>query len=109
MEQKNNAERLQNFESSPPHPGEILNKEFLEPLNMTQTALAQKLDVAYPRINEIINGKRNITPETALMLGRVFEVSAEFWLDLQMKYDLYQTLQGPKAQKIKNIESVAQM
>lgn len=107
MEKVKNAERLQNFESSPPHPGKILEKEFLEPLEMTQTELAQKLDVAYPRINEIINGKRNITPETALMLGRVFEVSAEFWLDLQMKYDLYQTLQGPKAQKIKDIESVA--
>lgn len=70
------------------HPGEILNEEFLRPLNLTPSALALALRVPSNRIYAIIEGERGITPDTALRLGRYFGMSAEFWLNLQTHYDL---------------------
>jgi len=93
------------FETSPPHPGEILKREFLEPLDMTQTELSERLDVPFPRVNEIINGKRAVTPETAIMLSELFEVSALFWIDLQKKYDLFR-VSNSSAGKFDDIEPV---
>lgn len=72
----------------PTHPGLILKMEFCEPLGITQVELASHLDVPVQRINEIINGKRGITPETAWLLADAFETSPEFWLNLQVNYDL---------------------
>ncbi|MBN2037970.1 MAG: HigA family addiction module antidote protein [Chitinispirillaceae bacterium] len=72
----------------PMHPGEILLHEFLEPLGMSQNKLAMALHVPTRRINEIILKKRAITADTALRLGRYFRMSAEFWLGLQMDYEL---------------------
>jgi addiction module HigA family antidote len=95
------------FEKSPPHPGKILRTEFLEPLEMTRTELAERLDVPFPRVNEIVNKKRSVTPETAIMLEKLFEVSAAFWLDLQKEYDLYKAYHGPAYEKAKDIRSVA--
>ena len=69
-------------------PGEILNEEFLEPLEITQYRLAKDISVPPRRINEIIHGKRSITADTALRLGRYFGTSPEFWLNLQSRYDL---------------------
>ena len=75
---------------APTHPGEMLLEEFVKPLNISQTELARLLDVSYPRLNEIINGHRGVTPDTALRLEQVFGVSAQAWLNLQTAWDLYQ-------------------
>jgi addiction module HigA family antidote len=72
----------------PAHPGEVLREDFLEPLAMSQYALAKALGVAEIRISEIVNGKRAITPDTALRLARYFGTSAEFWLGMQTSHDL---------------------
>ncbi|WP_353262497.1 HigA family addiction module antitoxin [Gemmatimonas sp.] len=73
---------------APIHPGEILLAEFLEPLALSQYRLAHDLSVPPRRINEIVHGKRGITADTALRLGRYFGTSAQFWLNLQTRYDL---------------------
>jgi len=70
------------------HPGEILLEEFLEPLGITQYRLAQGIHVPPRRVNEIVHGKRAITPDTALRLSRYFGLSERFWLNLQTRYDL---------------------
>lgn len=72
----------------PIHPGEILLSEFLEPMGISQYRLAKLISVPARRINEIIHGKRGITADTALRLGRFFNMSAEFWINLQSHYDL---------------------
>lgn len=75
----------------PVHPGEVLREDFLKPLGMSQYALAEALAVPEMRISAIVNGKRAITPDTALRLGRFFGTSAEFWLGMQTSYDLERT------------------
>jgi addiction module HigA family antidote len=70
------------------HPGEMLREEFLMPLNISQNALAMRIHVPATRIGEIVNGKRSITPDTALRLGRFFGNGAEFWMNLQQLHDL---------------------
>jgi addiction module HigA family antidote len=72
----------------PVHPGEVLEKEFLEPLEVTQYRLAKEISVPPRRINEIVHGTRAISADTALRLARFFGTSDEFWLNLQMHYDL---------------------
>ena len=72
----------------PVHPGEILQKEFLEPMGLSQNKLAMALHVPARRINEIVLGKRRVTADTALRLARYFNNSAQFWLGLQMDYEL---------------------
>ena len=72
----------------PVHPGEILLEEFLLPLGISQNRIAREIKVPPRRINEIVKGKRRITADTALRLGRFFGMSPEFWLGLQMDYDL---------------------
>jgi addiction module HigA family antidote len=72
----------------PTSPGEMLLKEFLEPMNITQYRLAKDLAVPQTRISKIIKNERSITPDTALRLARYFNMSAEFWMNLQMGYDL---------------------
>ena len=73
---------------APIHPGEILLEEFMKPLNISQNALAKSLKVTPRRINEIVNKKRAITADTAMRLARFFGNSAEFWMNLQYKYEL---------------------
>lgn len=72
----------------PIHPGEVLLEEFLKPMNLSQNRLALDIGVPPRRINEIVLGKRSITADTALRLGRYFQMSPQFWLGLQMDYDL---------------------
>jgi antitoxin HigA-1 len=72
----------------PIHPGEILREEFLAPLEMTANALAMRLHVPAPRINDIVRERRSVTPDTALRLARYFDTTAQFWLNLQSSYDL---------------------
>ena len=73
---------------NPIHPGEILFEEFLTPMNLSQNKIAIDIGVPPRRINEIIHGKRRITADTALRLAHYFEMSPQFWLGLQMDYDL---------------------
>ncbi len=72
----------------PIHPGEILMEEFLKPMDISQYRLAKDINVPARRINEIVHGKRAITPDTALRLSRYFEMSERFWINLQARYDL---------------------
>ena len=72
----------------PTHPGEILLEEFLKPLGLSQNRLARHLGVPPRRVNEIVLGKRSITPDTALRLARYFGTSERFWLNLQARFDL---------------------
>lgn len=74
----------------PAHPGEMLREEFLEPMGLTQRELADAIRVPYQRINEIVNGRRGITASTALRLAKFFGTSAAFWMNLQLRWDLYQ-------------------
>jgi antitoxin HigA-1 len=86
----------------PTHPGEMLLAEFLEPLGLTQKHLADSIHVPYQRINEIINGKRGVTPSTALRLAKFFGMSNDFWLNLQLRWDLYHV----QKQEGKSIEQI---
>lgn len=79
---------------APTHPGEMLLEEFLNPMGVTQRQLADALHVPYQRINELINGRRGMTPSTALRLAKFFDMSADFWMNLQLRWDLYQTRQA---------------
>ena len=73
----------------PTHPGEMLLEEFLTPMGISQKDLADHIEVPYQRINEIVNGRRGITPSTALRLAKFFGMSADFWMNLQLRWDLY--------------------
>lgn len=73
----------------PTHPGEMLREEFLVPMNITQRDLADAIHVPYQRVNELVNKKRGVTPSTALRLAKFFNVSPDFWLNLQVRWDLY--------------------
>jgi len=74
---------------APTHPGQMLSEEFLKPMGITQRQLADSIHVPYQRINEIINGRRGVTPSTALRLSKYFSVSPDFWLNLQLRCDLF--------------------
>lgn len=73
----------------PTHPGEMLLEEFLVPMGITQRELADAVQVSYQRINEIVNGHRGITPGTALRLAKFFGMSPDFWMSMQLRWDLY--------------------
>ncbi len=88
----------------PTHPGEMLLKEFLVPLGITQSALAACLAISFPRLNEICRGKRGVSPDTALRLARVVGMSAEFWLGLQQDWDLWHALHSKSATEIKRLK-----
>lgn len=74
----------------PTHPGEILMSEFLEPMGLTQVELAKRMGVPIQRVNTLINGKRDITAETAILLARVLKTTPEFWMNLQDTLDLFE-------------------
>ena len=76
---------------SPTHPGEMLRQEFLKPLEISQRELADAIGVPYQRVNELVNGKRGVTPSTALRLSQFLGTSAEFWLNLQIRWELFWT------------------
>lgn len=88
----------------PTHPGEMLLEEFLKPLGITQSAFAIRLGVSFPRLNEVINGKRGVTPDTALRLARVTGMSADFWLGLQQDWDVWHALRSESAAEIARLE-----
>ncbi len=84
----------------PVHPGEMLLEEFLKPLSISQSAFAVRLGVSFPRLNEIIRGKRSVTPDSALRLAQVTGMSADFWLGLQTDWDLWHALRSKEAAQI---------
>jgi antitoxin HigA-1 len=86
----------------PTHPGEILSEEFLKPLGVTQVALAGHLGVPVQRINELVRGKRGVTPETAWLLAGAFRTTPEFWLTLQTNHDLV------RARPRRNVQPLAE-
>lgn len=104
---KNNVARRLPKKRPPTHPGEMLLEEFIKPLKITQTELAQKLGVSYPRLNEIVKGRRSVTPDTALRLSHVLGMSADFWLGLQQDWDLWHAMKGPKAKEIKRLKPIS--
>ena len=90
----------------PTHPGEMLLEEFVKPLGLTQAELARRLDVSYPRLNEIVKRRRSVTPDTALRLSRVLGMSADFWLGLQQDWDLWHAMNSPEAKQINRLKPI---
>jgi addiction module HigA family antidote len=84
----------------------MLHDEFLVPLEMTQSELAARLEVSFPRLNEIVRGKRGVTPDTALRLARVVGMSADFWLGLQQDWDLWHAMHSDRAAEIARLKPV---
>ena len=80
----------------PTHPGVVLLEEFLKPMGISQKRLAKAIKVPYQRVNEIVNGKRSITVSTALRLAKFFNTTPDFWLNLQLKWDMYKTMEKEK-------------
>ncbi len=87
----------------PTHPGTILRAEFLEPLGQTQAALARHLGVPLQRINEIVRGKRGVTPSTAWLLAQALNTSPEFWINLQAAHDLASARPPRKIRKFRRV------
>jgi addiction module HigA family antidote len=86
----------------------MLLEEFLKPLGISQSAFAIRLGISFPRLNEVINAKRSVTPDTALRLARVTGMSADFWLGLQQDWDLWHALRSDKAAAIARLEPLKQ-
>lgn len=85
------------------HPGVILLKEFLEPLELTQKALAMHVGISVQRVNEIVRGKRGITPETAWLLSQALQTTPEFWLNLQSIHDLSANRPAHRVSSLMNV------
>jgi antitoxin HigA-1 len=90
----------------PTHPGEMLLEEFLNPLGITQKDFANRIGVSYIRLNEIVRGRRGVTPDTALRLERATRMGADFWIDLQTRWDLWHAMRAPAAKDIDKIISI---
>jgi addiction module HigA family antidote len=90
----------------PTHPGDMLLEEFLQPLGMSQRDLAAGIHVPYQRVNELVNKKRGMTPSTALRLSKLLGTSADFWMGLQLRWDLYQASRS-EAGELKRIQAAA--
>ena len=88
----------------PTHPGEMLLEEFLKPHGISQSAFAVRLGMPFPRLNEIIRGKRGVTPDTALRLAHVLEMPADFWLGLQQDWDLWHAERSENATAIARLQ-----
>ena len=86
----------------PIHPGEILLEEFLKPMELSQRDLADGIGVPYQRINELVNGRRGVTPGTALRLAKYLGTSADVWMNLQQRWDLYHA-QAKEAEALRHI------
>jgi addiction module HigA family antidote len=87
----------------------MLREEFLIPLGLTQREFAQRLGVSYPRVNELIHGRRDMTPDTALRLERLLGTEAQFWLNLQLAWDLFHARRAPRAKSLRRITRLAQL
>lgn len=90
----------------PTTPGEMLLEEFIKPLGLTQTEVAERMRVPLKRLNAIIRGRKAVTPDTALRLERLFGMEAQFWLNLQLGVDLYRAMHSPAAADIRKLRRV---
>ena len=88
----------------PPHPGEIIRELYMQPLGVTCRDLARGMHISYVRLNEILNGRRRITPDTAMRLARVFRTSDALWLNMQTVLDLFDARHSPEAKKIARLK-----
>lgn len=88
----------------PAHPGEILLEEFLRPLGLTQVGLADHIEIPIQRINQVVRGKRGVTPETVWLFSQAFGTSPEFWVNLQSTYDLARS--RPKGSPVKKLQAI---
>jgi addiction module HigA family antidote len=84
----------------------MLLEKFLRPLGITQSAFAIRLGISFPRLNEVVRGKRSVTPDTALRLERVLGMPADFWLGLQSDWDLWHAMRAPAASEIARLRSL---
>lgn len=91
----------------PVSPGEVLVEEFLKPLAISQVELAERLGITFQRVNAIANGRRSVTPDTALRLSKVLGTSAAFWLNLQQARDLYEAMHSDDAKDIEKLKRIA--
>lgn len=91
--------------SEPTHPGEMLLEEFLRPMGLTQRELADGIRVPYQRVNELVNGRRGITPSTAVRLAKFFGTTPDLWMNLQLRWDLYHA-QETEARELHRIKRV---
>ena len=87
----------------PTHPGEVFLEEFLVPLGITQRDAAERLHMSYPRMNEIVNAKRSVTPDTALRFARFTGTTPDFWLNLQLAVDLWDAMRSEAAAELDDI------
>ena len=89
----------------PTHPGEMLLEEFLTPMGLTQRELADGIRVPYQRVNELVNGRRGVTPQTALRLAKFFGTSPDLWMNFQLRWDLYHAMEAeaPELGRIKRV------
>lgn len=92
----------------PVHPGEMLLEEFLNPLEISQSQLASAIRVPFQRVNLIVNGKRGITSDTALRLSRALGTTPDFWLNLQLRWDLYHSLHSSLTEELDQISQLVQ-
>jgi len=90
---------------APIHPGEMLLEEFLKPMELSQRDLADGINVPYQRVNELINGRRGITPSTALRLAKFFGMTPDFWMNMQQRWDLFRA-QTDEAKALERIRKV---
>lgn len=92
----------------PTHPGEMLLQEFLQPLRLTQRDLSTAINVPFQRVNEVVRGKRGVTPSTALRLSKFLGTSPDFWMNLQLRWDLYhsQRAEAEQIERIRPLEPV---
>jgi len=91
----------------PTHPGEVLLEEFLNPMGLTQRELADGIRVPYQRVNELVNGRRGITPATALRLAKFFGTTPDVWLNLQLRWDLFyaREAEAPDLERISRVRA----
>jgi len=102
----NEVKTMMKMKRKPTHPGKIIKEDYLEPLKLTITELSSILDVSRKTLSKIINERGSITPDMALRLSRAFDTTAEFWLNLQKNYDLWNAENGSKEwRKVKKISS----
>ncbi len=87
----------------PTHPGEVLLEEFLKPMGMTQVAFARHIEVPLQRVNEIVNGKRGVTPETAWLFSQALGTAPELWLNLQRNHDLAKNRPDKEIRKLRAV------
>lgn len=88
----------------PTPPGEVFLEEFLGPLGITQKEAAKRLRMSYPRMNEVVKGKRAVTPDTALRLAKFTGTEPEFWLNMQQAVDLWDAMRSERAEELEEIE-----